>query len=250
MGIRLRALQSALGIIQTRTGSRESLLVEASYDLRLKGVLELQKVNCVLDVGANRGQFARRLRASGYSGWIVSFEPIPHLFADLQAMAAADGKWRVHQIALGRAPGRATLHVSARDDFSSFLHANKITQDEFGVGRHTWRDVEVEVQRVEDNMSGMEEILRATPRFFLKLDTQGFDLEVFAGLGSWRERLVGLQSELSVVPIYDHMPDMQAALQIYQEAGYSISGLFPVSVERATGRVIEFDCIMVRHLST
>jgi hypothetical protein len=41
------------------------------------------------------------------------------------------------------------------------------------------------------------------PRIFLKMDTQGFDLEVFAGVGKYLEKIVGLQAamqSLSALP--------------------------------------------------
>jgi hypothetical protein len=46
-------------------------------DGALAAVLEAQHVNCVLEVGVNIGQFGCRIRAIGYAGRIVSFEPSP-----------------------------------------------------------------------------------------------------------------------------------------------------------------------------
>ena len=67
------------------------------------------------------------------------------------------------------------------------------------------------------------------PRVFLKMDTQGFDLEVFGGLGEWQQDVVGLQSEVALLLIYEGMPRMREALDVYEAAGYEISGLYPVT---------------------
>ena len=84
------------------------------------------------------------------------------------------------------------------------------------------------------------------PRPFLKLDTQGFDLDVFKGAGDAIDRFVGLQSELSLMEIYKGMPGMQESLAAYEEAGFEIAALYPVSRQTRTARVLEYDCVMVR----
>ena len=104
---------------------------------------------------------------------------------------------------------------------------------------------EVEVRR----MDGLLDSVLAhvpEPRPYLKLDTQGYDLEAFAGLGDRTRDFVGMQSEVALLQIYDGMPRMPEALQVYEAAGFEITGLFPVSRQSRTARVLEFDCVMVR----
>src|ERR1700686_1867632 len=67
----------------------------------LRRLLTQLDVDCVLDVGANRGQFAQELRGIGYNGQIISFEPIASEFSVLRRKFANDSKWRGYQIALG-----------------------------------------------------------------------------------------------------------------------------------------------------
>jgi hypothetical protein len=84
------------------------------------------------------------------------------------------------------------------------------------------------------------------PRVYLKLDTQGYDLEAFAGAGDRIKQVVGMQSEVSSVPIYDGMPRLTEQIAVYEDAGFELTGMFPVITDAATMRIIEFDAVMVR----
>ena len=59
-----------------------------------------------------------------------------------------------------------------------------------------------------------------------------------------------MQSEVSQVPLYDGMPHLTDQLATYEAAGFGLSGVFPVVVDRETLRVIEFDAVMVRTAQT
>ena len=84
------------------------------------------------------------------------------------------------------------------------------------------------------------------PRVYLKLDTQGYDLQAVAGAGDRLPEIAGMQSEVACVPIYDGMPRLPDQIAAYESAGFEITGMFPVTRHRASLRVIEFDVTMVR----
>src|SRR5262249_18711112 len=72
--------------------------------LRRPLLLRDERIDVVLDVGTSDGSWARALRATGYRGRIVSFEPL------CQAVFDRDERWQWHKVALGDRPRRATLH--------------------------------------------------------------------------------------------------------------------------------------------
>jgi FkbM family methyltransferase len=209
-------------------------------------VLSRLQVNCVLDVGANRGQYASKLREAGYTGRIISFEPLPHLADEVEAASAGDPEWRLVRCALGREDTESEMNVdSEQGTLSSLLDAS-----EFG---RTWnrrlREEEDVLTVPVRRLDGMwEDLLKdlEDPRVYLKMDTQGFDLEAFAGAGDRVDDILAMQSEIASLPIYDGMPKMTEQLEIYQGAGFILSGLYPVGVYRPTLGVIEFDAVMVR----
>jgi FkbM family methyltransferase len=202
-------------------------------------------VNVVIDVGANKGQFGQRLRRDGYTGRIVSFEPVPHIADALEQAAADDPDWHVMRYALGEADEETEIHVGAgKGVFSSLLPAS-----DFGRSYADNIDAEVTVQVAVRRLDGLfDKVVEGVdePRVYLKLDTQGYDLQAFAGAGDRVQELVGMQSEVSQVPLYDGMPHMTEQLATYEAAGFGLTGMFPVIVDRPTMRVIEFDAIMVR----
>jgi hypothetical protein len=69
---------------------------------------------------------------------------------------------------------------------------------------------------------------------------------VFAGAGDRIADFVGLQSEVAVLRLYEGSPPMSEAIAAYEAGGFGITGMYPVTREATTGRVIEFDCVMMR----
>jgi hypothetical protein len=82
-------------------------------------------------------------------------------------------------------------------------------------------------------------------RPFLKLDTQGFDVEIVKSGRDIIQDFVGLQSELSIRPIYEHSVDFREAISFYQELGFEMSALVPNNAG-CFPLLVEMDCIMVR----
>ena len=205
-------------------------------------------INCVLDVGANVGQFANGLRRHGYTGHIASFEPVPEFVEKLQVAATDDDHWTIHQMALGSSEG--VLPIRVQHSLSSALTATGYGRQRFSSLR-AYADtgqIEVPLRRLD---AILDEVLRpvtdagSVPRVFLKLDTQGFDLEAFRGLGERANDIVAMQSEMALLLIYEGMPRLPEALATYEAAGFEVTGFFPITRE-ADGRVIEYDCILAR----
>jgi FkbM family methyltransferase len=209
----------------------------------LQWVFRSLGINCVLDVGANRGQFASRLRQAGYRGRIVSYEPVAQLHRALTEAAVDDPAWFVNPWALGDEEGTAEINV-VPGTMSSLLPASDFGK-EWSARLGESHTETIAIRRLEDRLDeatdGLDE-----PRIFLKMDTQGYDLATVRGAGDRLGEVLGLQSEVSCLPIYDGMPRMTEQLDTYEAAGFAISAMFPVSRHARTLRVIEFDVVMVR----
>lgn len=219
-------------------------LVNKNSDLsaHLRIVLSQLKIDCVVDVGANTGQYGEFLRQLGYTGSIVSFEPVKEVFRKLQANSSNDPKWTCYNLALGDTSERKVMNVYQASVFSSFLRANEYSQQRWSLDQGNAEDVSV--ARLDDLF---EELVAKTggTSFFLKMDTQGYDRKVFAGALGSLERIRGLQSELSLLPVYDGMPRGYDVLEDFHARNYFVSGMYPVNRDDSLA-VIEYDCVLVK----
>lgn len=210
----------------------------------LKEILERLSINCVLDVGANRGQFGTILRQLGYRGWIVSFEPVRANLETLQAVAAAAEPWRVLPYALGANDGCSKINVTQQTEFSSFLVPRQESQVSFP-GNHVSGTEEVEVRRL-DSVFDACMVGIPSPRIYVKLDTQGFDLEVARGAEATLNKVLALQTEIGFRPIYNGMTGFQDSISYFQARGFDVVDFVPISNDPDDLCAVEMDCVMAR----
>lgn len=204
-------------------------------------IVDHYNVDLILDVGANVGQYGRRLREGGYRGRIASVEPLTDAFEQLRVAAAGDPLWTVHQRGLGATSGEMPLNVATDTSVSSFLTPNPAYIARYQPGDIVRREP-VEVSRLDEVF---QEVAGDARRVLLKCDTQGYDLEVIRGAAGVLDRIVAIQSELSVRPIYHGMVRYLDALREIETLGFTPSGLFPVDVDSQL-RAVELDGLFVR----
>jgi FkbM family methyltransferase len=213
-------------------------------DVLLWRLLPELGVNCVIDVGAHTGEYGMLLRALGYHGRIASFEPTSAALTSLRQRTAQDSDWDAYPIALGSSTGSADLHVANASNFSSFHTSSGLGRSLFGPEFGIPTVEHVQIRRLDEMFAELVQGID-DPRVYLKLDTQGWDLEAFSGAAGCLDRIVAAQSEMSIRPIYDGMPNQCEALAAFQAAGYDVVGMYPLPPS-PDGLLTEFDCVMIR----
>ena len=209
----------------------------------LRSLFRAYGIDAVIDIGANEGGFGRFLRLeAGFTGRVFSFEPAPATFAQLQATARDDPAWQVHNLALGEAAGTQTLNIMDYDVFNSFLTPSA-SQDPLQARNSVVGQQAVNVVRLEDWAQAHLAHLPDT-RFYLKIDTQGYELPVLRGAGRFLDRVAACQAEIPFRKLYDGVPDYWTTLETWHAAGFDVSDMFVTSHDSAE-RAIEFDCVMI-----
>lgn len=232
--VRLRNALRRLGVevVPTRRRTEVNLL-----GLHLSRLLPQLGIDVVLDVGARVGEYGRWLRDNGYRGRIVSFEPVSAHLGPLRAAAAADPAWTVVPCALGDRDGVADISVARMSQLSSLLPVSDYGRS---FPTEAVRAERVQVRRLD---TVWPELPRG--RTYLKLDTQGYDLQVLAGAGARLDEVLALQTEAAVQRLYDGAPTHLETLVELDRLGFTPSGLFPVTLDDGL-RLVEYDCVAVR----
>jgi FkbM family methyltransferase len=207
----------------------------------LKKLLISREIECVLDVGANRGQFAYELRGIGYTGRIVSFEPLEQEFGRLKSLFENDSSWAGHQFALGSKRETKEINVHEATVFSSF-HESVYHDKQVEQGKVSKQSVDIfRLDEIFDEVAPNV----GKSRTLLKMDTQGFDLEVFKGSEACLDHISVIQSELSVKPYYKGMPSYIETLSNYEAKGFKLFNMV-VEARDDTDAIMELNCVMTR----
>jgi FkbM family methyltransferase len=241
--------------MRVRLGARSKALMRSTtrrfgYDLVpfLSGIARCQRATLLqsavaIDVGANVGQFAGRIRHLGFKGRIISFEPGSAAFKDLAQFAQRqEGNWEVRQVALGAHLGAAVLNVSANSVSSSLLVPQRA---------HLSADPRVATAYSETvKVSTLDSELDGTAGpFWIKLDVQGFEEAVLAGGHETLKNALAVQTELSFDQLYDQQADWLAVCKLLCEAGFRLRYLEPGFQDPKSGYLQQADALFVRNPS-
>ena len=203
-------------------------------------IRQLNDLRTVVDIGANRGQFALAVRGGHPSARLLSFEPLPLPASVYRRVFAHDPLATLHEAAVGRERRYVDMHVSARDDSSSLLPMSAV-QGEIFPGTHEVGRTEVCIGRLEDYVN--EEEIESPA--LLKLDVQGAELMALTGC----ERLLHLFNwvyvECSFMELYVDQPLAGEVIAWLRQRGIVLSGVYNVSFD-SLGRAVQADFLFSR----
>jgi FkbM family methyltransferase len=220
---------------------------DTHHDARYAHLLRTRDIHLILDVGANAGQYGSLLRSDfGYRGRILSFEPLTAAHAALTARAAADPLrlWEVApRSALGAVNGTTTIHVAGNSVSSSILpmqpsHESAAPQS---VGRGV---EEITISRLDDVVR--QRSISIDRHVLLKIDTQGYELEVLKGAAETVAAVGATQTEMSFQPLYGGQPLFDEVYAYLAERGFTVFDIIPGFSDPKSGRLLQADGIFVR----
>lgn len=210
---------------------------------RRQRLIEVSKIDTVIDVGANAGQFGRELRRNfGYRGRIVSFEPLSDAFRKLQAAARQDQGWRVFNVALGDKQTTLDINIASNSESSSLL---EMLDAHLKAAPHSKYKGSERVS-VETLDALFDDVCAGSRNIYLKIDTQGYEDQVLRGAARSLEHIDTVQMELSLTPLYSGQVLFRDLCDDMYRRGFALVGLENNFGSAETGRLLQVDGIFRR----
>lgn len=201
------------------------------------------RIELLFDVGANSGQFAAAARQHGYSGKIVSFEPLPDAHDRLVDCARNDPTWTIHdRCALGAQAGQVEINVAANSYSSSILpmlsrHIDAAPSSSY-IGKCSTPLITLD--------SIFPTYRSSSERTYLKIDTQGYERHVLDGASASLENVLVVELELSTVKLYEGQDLYDYFVDFFGKRGFSLWSIEPAFVDRRTGQMLQIDAVFSR----
>ena len=222
------------------------LNMSSSDEYQLYKSLKKFNIDLILDIGANRGQFASGIRSVGYTNKIISFEPLPDAYQLITKAASSDKLWSVHQRgAIGDYDGQVEINVSGNSVSSSVLPMmeshSSAAQTSAYIGLEN-----VPIYRLD---TVAKKYLSPENNVFIKIDTQGFEWQVLDGATETLKNAQGVLCEMSLVSLYEGQRLWMDMLKRLESEGFMLWTIQRGFTDPRDGRSLQINAILYRTAS-
>jgi FkbM family methyltransferase len=206
-------------------------------------LLSHYEIDLIFDVGANIGQYASEVFQHGYTGKIVSFEPMSKEYQILSLASNSNPNWIVApQMAIGAEEGFIDFNISENSVSSSILKAN-----DYGLGFDpTIQYVAREQVRLATLSGIFKEYSQSAKNIFLKIDVQGYEEQVILGAADVMGNFKGIHTEFSLKPLYEGEKEMVDIFDLISSFGFRPHYFLPhISID-SIGRLMQIDGVFYK----
>ena len=200
------------------------------------------KIDEVIDVGANIGQFALELRNLDYKGKITSFEPLSSAHQILTRNARNDKNWNIYKrVAIGAEICEEKINISKNSQSSSILNMLELHK-KASPGAVYKSSENVEVITLDSVFCKNHN----KKSYFLKIDTQGYEWNVLKGAENLLENCKAICCELSLEKLYSDQKDWLEIIKMLEKKGFELWSLETAYVDSRNGKLLQMDGIFIK----
>ncbi len=210
------------------------------YDV-LAYIFKKLEINVLLDIGANEGQFANKVRKNGYAEKIISFEPLKDVYKELIKNSEKDINWTTQNFALGDYNGETIINESNYSLSSSILPMTNLhldaKKDSSFISQHkiSIKKIDTYIQEKKLNYNNI----------FLKIDTQGTENKVLDGANNNLDKIKGILCELSLDELYLGQKLWIEIIEKMKSKNYEVWYLEKGFQHPKNRKVLQLDCIFL-----
>lgn len=216
-------------------GYRQALTKGVAAAVEHEEALAAANIDTIVDIGANKGQFALVANRHWPDATLIAFEPIPAAATKFRAVFDGASNVMLHEFAIGDTAGTAELHLSGRQDSSSLLPIGELQETVFP-GTAEVGTIEIPVRRLRD----LVEDTAVAGEALLKLDVQGFELQALQGCAELLPRFRHVYVECSYIELYEGQALAADVAAYLGEQGFEQTGQFNL-VTTADGTDVQAD---------
>ena len=207
----------------------------------LSFLLSKLEIDTALDVGANEGQFGKKLRNLGYKEKIISFEPLKNFFNLLGKNSSDDKKWQVMNIAIGDEDGETIINESNYSLSSSILPISKLHLEAKKNSNYIGKQ-KISIKKI-DKFIDNENLNKNN--LFLKIDTQGFEYHVIKGSFKNLKNIRAILCELTLVELYEGQKLWLEIIDLLAANNFEIWSLEKGFQNTKNKQILQIDCIFL-----
>jgi FkbM family methyltransferase len=210
----------------------------------LKKLFKLCEIDLVIDAGGNTGQYATFLRRKvGYKGKILTIEPMQFAVDALVEKFKYDKNWSLEYCAISDTNTVSEFNILSGNQMSSLLKPSSSSTEILKGLQSIVEKTMVKVKTL-DNIFESNEYCKSAKNIYLKLDIQGKELEALNGCKDNLYKIVAMQAELNVIPIYEGIHKYYDLMKVIEELGFILSFL-PAHAYRFFPDIVDFDAHFV-----
>ena len=177
----------------------------------------IRSINTFVDIGANKGQFSLIIHHLFPNSKIIAFEPLPSEFEILKKIFKKKKNIKLFNCAVGKRNKYLNIFQTNKKDSSSFLKPARLQLNYFP---ETYVKKIFKVKMVK---------LNSLPRVFkkpvfLKIDVQGYELEVLKGANLKNFKYIYLEG--SYAKLYTKQPLIRKITKYLLAKGFKLNGRF------------------------
>lgn len=222
-----------------RPGYWAALQAGTAASTEHEALIMLLQPETVIDVGANRGQFTALCLGCLPEVRVIAFEPLADA-AERFTKAIQSPQVVLHGVAIAPVAGTATMHRSRRDDSSSLLPIGAQQVQTFP-GTEEVAVEDVRVARLGDFVTAKDLVAPS----LLKIDVQGYELEVLRGSEDLLAGIDFILCETSFLELYEGQPLAPVVISWLFERSFVLDGIYNGTYD-CHGRSIQADLLFRR----